>query len=150
MLRGIVLFLLLAPGALLAQLPRNMYAWWDSPVAKDLNLTEAQTRQIRQTVREYRKRLIDARANMEKAEIDLEDIFNEETPDLRRGQEAVERLAASRGDLTKAMSEMSLRLRALLTLEQWNELQKRRPARPNQNAPRPPNPGAPASKPAQP
>lgn len=144
----IVLFLLLAPAALLAQLPRNMYAWWDSPVAKDLNLTDAQTRQIRQTVREYRKRLIDARANMEKAEIDLEDIFNEDTIDQRRGQEAVERLGSSRAELTKAMSEMSLRLRAILSVDQWNELQKRRPARPN--LPRGPNPGPAASKPAQP
>ena len=146
----LLLFVLLVPAALLAQLPRNMYAWWDSPVAKDLNLTDAQTRQIRQTVREFRKRLIDARANMEKAEIDLEDIFNEDVVDQRRGQEAVERLAASRGELTKAMSEMSLRLRAILSVDQWNELQKRRPARPKQNAPRGPNPGTPASKPVQP
>lgn len=144
----IVLFLLLAPAALLAQLPRNMYAWWDSPVAKDLNLTDAQTRQIRQTVREYRKRLIDARANMEKAEIDLEDVFNEDTIDQRRGQEAVERLGSSRAELTKAMSEMSLRLRAILSVDQWNELQKRRPVRPNPT--RAPNPGPAASKPAQP
>lgn len=128
----LLLFLALLPGALLAQLPRNMYAWWDSPVARDLNLTDAQTRQIRQTVREYRRRLVDARANVEKAEIDLEDVFNEEQVDQKRGQEAVERLAAARAELTKALSEMSLRLRGVVTLEQWNELQRRRPQWPNQ------------------
>jgi Spy/CpxP family protein refolding chaperone len=144
----LLLFLAFLPGALLAQLPRNMYAWWDSPVARDLNLTDAQTRQIRQTVREYRRRLVDARANVEKAEIDLEDVFNEEQVDQKRGQEAVERLAAARAELTKALSEMSLRLRGVVTLEQWNELQRRRPRWPNppQRGPLP----RPATKPGPP
>jgi Spy/CpxP family protein refolding chaperone len=111
----------------LAQLPRGVFNWWDSPIAKDLNLSEEQRRQIRTIVREYRPKLIDQRAAVEKAEADFEDTFNEEAFDQRRAGDALERLVTARGDLMRAFSQMSLRLRALLTPEQYRELQKRRP-----------------------
>src|SRR5438105_1732040 len=51
--------------------------WWDNPVAGDLNLTDAQNTQIRGVVREYRTRLIDLRAAEEKAQGELQDVFND-------------------------------------------------------------------------
>ena len=104
---------------------RTLFPWWDNPLAQNLNLTEAQRNQIRDVVKEYRNRLVDARAAVEKAEGDLEDIFGEETLDQRKGAEATERLASARGELTKALSQMSLRMRSVLTLQQWQELQRR-------------------------
>lgn len=119
--------LILSGAALLAQPSRGMFAWWDSPLAKDLNLSDAQTTQIRATVKEYRVKLIDLRANLEKAEGEVEDAFNEPSLDQRKANEAIEKLASSRADFTRAISQMSLRLRTVLTPEQWAELQKRRP-----------------------
>jgi Spy/CpxP family protein refolding chaperone len=140
MLRWTLLLLLLAlPAA--AQLPRGFYAWWDTPVVRDLNLSEDQMRQIRSTVREYRIKLVDLRASLEKAEIEVEDAFNDDNFDSRRASEGIDRLASARGDLTRVFSQMSLRLRALLTADQWRELQKRRPRvlnRPPQPGPQPP------------
>jgi Spy/CpxP family protein refolding chaperone len=104
---------------------RALFPWWDNPLAQGLTLTDTQRNQIRDVVKEYRNRLVDARAAVEKAEGDLEDIFGEETVDQRKGAEATERLASARGELTKALSQMSLRMRSVLTLQQWQELQRR-------------------------
>jgi Spy/CpxP family protein refolding chaperone len=100
--------------------------WWDSPMAEGLNLTDAQRKQIQDTIREYRNRLVDARAAVEKAEGDLEDYFNAENGiDQRKASEAIDHLANARAELTRVISQMSLRLRAVLTNQQWAELRKR-------------------------
>lgn len=123
------LLLLIAIAApLLAQPPRGFFAWWDSPLVRDLNLSGDQQKQIKSAVREYRTKLIDLRANAEKAEAEMEEAFNDEIFDQRRANDAVERLVSARGELTRQLSLMGIRLRATLTPEQWKELQKRREA----------------------
>jgi Spy/CpxP family protein refolding chaperone len=125
-MRYLLLFLLfLVPAA--AQNPRGIFNWWDSPLARDLNLTEAQRDQIRGTVRDYRSKLIDLRAAIEKAELEVDDAFNEDTLNQQRASEAIERLAVARGDMIRTFSQMSLKMRGVLTQEQWRELQRRRP-----------------------
>ncbi|MBL0158471.1 MAG: periplasmic heavy metal sensor [Bryobacterales bacterium] len=126
-MRRLALLVCLLGVPLLAQPPRGFFPWWDSPVAKDLNLSEDQTKQIRTVVREYRSKLIDQRAAVEKAEGEFEDQFNDELFDQRRAGDALERLITARGDMTRSLSQMSLRLRAVLTADQYKELQKRRP-----------------------
>jgi Spy/CpxP family protein refolding chaperone len=122
------LFLILTvPLTLGAQPPFGPFPWWDSPIARDLNLSDAQNRQIRATVKEYRDRLVDLRAVVQKAEGELQDIFNEEQIDQRRANDAIERLVAARSDLTRTLSQMDLKLRGVLTAQQWQQLQQRRP-----------------------
>jgi Spy/CpxP family protein refolding chaperone len=125
-MRWILAFLLCAlPVA--AQNPRGIFNWWDTPMARDLNLTEAQRQQIRSTLRDYRGKIIDLRAAIEKAELEVEDSFNSENLDQQRANAAIERLAAARGDMIRVFSQMSLQMRTVLTQEQWRELQRRRP-----------------------
>lgn len=119
------LLLLILPAA--AQNPRGIFNWWDSPLARDLNLTEAQRDQIRATVRDYRTRLIDLRAAVDKAEVEVDDAFNEDTLNQQRAADAIEKLAVARGDMIRTFSQMSLKMRSVLTQEQWRELQRRRP-----------------------
>ena len=102
------------------------FAWWDSPIAKNLNLTAEQQKQIRGTVREFRDRMIEQRAGVQKAEAGFLDLLNEDQVNEANAKEAVERLVAARGDLMRSVSQMSLRLRAVLTPQQWQELQRRR------------------------
>jgi hypothetical protein len=109
------------------QIPGNSWAWWASPVVRDLNLSQDQLRKVHTTVREYRPRLIDLRAAVQKADLDVEDAFNDENFDARRATEAVDRLVAARTELGKTLAQLSLRLRAAVTADQWRELQKRRP-----------------------
>jgi len=102
------------------------FAWWDSPIAQNLNLTPEQQRQIRGTVREFRDRLIEQRARVQKAEAGFMDFLNDDQVNEARAKEVVERLVVARGDLMRTVSQMSLKLRAVLTPQQWQELQRRR------------------------
>ena len=113
--------------SLAAQLPKPFYAWWSSPVVKDLNLNPGQRVQIRTTIRDYRGRLLDLRGQIEASERDLEYQFNQQPVDTAKANEAIERLAGARAELTRTLSQMSLKLRAVLTQQQWQELQSRRP-----------------------
>jgi Spy/CpxP family protein refolding chaperone len=133
MLKGFFLALALA-GTMAAQAQRfgspTSFPWWNNPVANGINnLTEAQTKQIGGTVSEYRDRLRDLYAQVNAAENGLEEIFNQETIDQRKADQAVDQLANARGDLTRTLSQMSLKLRTVLTAEQWQDLQNRQRAR---------------------
>jgi Spy/CpxP family protein refolding chaperone len=102
------------------------FAWWDSPIAQNLNLTLEQQKQIRETVREFRDRLIEQRAGVQKAEAGFMDFLNDDQVNETKAKEAVERLVVARGDLMRSVSQLSLKLRAVLTPLQWQELRRRR------------------------
>lgn len=128
MLRSIVLGLMLA-GCLFAQMPKGIYAWWSRPeIAKDLNLTQSQRQQIRATVQQYRAHLLNVRSEVNRAEQELADQFNREPIDPAKTNDAIDRLVDARSDLTRTITQLSLKLRLVLTEQQWQELQRRRPA----------------------
>jgi Spy/CpxP family protein refolding chaperone len=136
LLPAFVLAVLLGPAAVLAQGPRVGgfagsigFQWWDSPLANGLNLSEAQNKQIRSIVAEYRTRLIDLRANEQKAQGDFEDIFNDAPADQKRANDAIDRLGNARAEMTKVISQMSLRMRNVLTAEQWAQLREKQEER---------------------
>ena len=104
-----------------------MIPWWDMPISRDLNLSDDQQKHIREITREYRTKLIDLRAGVEKIEGELEDLFDDENYDVNRAVALSERLATARGDLSRAFAVMNARLRGVLTVQQWRELQKRMP-----------------------
>lgn len=126
MKRWLLAIAVLAALPLAAQPPRGFFAWWDSPLVRDLNLSQDQQNQIKAAVKEYRTKLIDLRANAEKAEAEMEEAFNDDVFDPRRATDAVDRLVTARGELTRTLSLMGVRLRSTLTSDQWKELQKRR------------------------
>jgi len=118
------------PAMLAAQGPRQgpawwESAWWNSPLVQNLDLSEAQRKEIRTTVREYRGHLMDLREAVQRADGDLEIALGESSLDQRKANEAIEHLASARGELTRTLSQMTLRLRTILTNEQWQELQNR-------------------------
>ncbi|MBZ5678189.1 MAG: Spy/CpxP family protein refolding chaperone [Acidobacteriia bacterium] len=121
-----LLVALMVPVAVSAQGPRGgSFPWWDSPLVSGLDLSDAQRTEIRSVIGEYRGRMLEVRGAVQKAESELDQIFNEETVDQRRGSEAIQRLTKARADMTQSVSEMSLRMRAVLTAQQWQELQRR-------------------------
>ena len=103
--------------------------WWDSPVVRDMNLSEQQRKQIRETVQAHRDSLIQQRADVQKAEGALQDLMNEEQVNEAKVSAAIDRVVAARGAMMKTVSLMSLKLRILLTPEQWRELQQDRAKR---------------------
>lgn len=127
---GLVVIIALAYSTIaLAQLPRPTFAWWSSPIAQDLKLSDDQKKEIRQTIKDYRPRLLELRASLERAESDLEAEFNQASVDTRKANDAIDRFASARGGLTRTLSQMSLKLRTVLKVEQWEELQRKLAAR---------------------
>ena len=112
----------------------------DPEVAKDLNLNDAQNNQMDQVYQEDRPRMFDVRGEVNKAEAAVEAAFNEDPVDQAKANDAINRLAAARSELTKAVSQMDLKLRTILTAQQWQELKQnaaRAVARPRRPPARP-------------
>jgi len=110
--------------------PRAGASWWESPwwngaAARELNLSDAQKTDINSIVKDYRAKMMDLRGAVEKADKDVAAAFGENPVDQKKAGDAIERLAAARGDLTRALSQMSLKLRVVLTAEQWQTLEQR-------------------------
>ncbi len=124
-LRPLALLFLVA--ALLFAQNRANFPWWNSPVIDDpqLGLTTVQKQRIRQIVRSYRSRLLDARNNANKAQGDLEDMLNDQDVSPQAAQTVIERSAEARASASRVFLEMSFQLRSVLTLDQWRQLVRR-------------------------
>jgi Spy/CpxP family protein refolding chaperone len=130
-MRRTVVLLLLAAATLCGQMPKGIYQWWNrAEIRRDLNLSQQQERQIRNVVKEFRPHLLDVRNAVERAEVDLQTQFDRDPVDEARANQAIGRLIEARSDLTRTLSELSLKLRVVLTEKQWQELQRRRPLPP--------------------
>lgn len=116
----------LALGVAQAQPP---IPWWENPIGNGLVLSEAQRDRINSIVSEFRDRLTMERQDAERAEREFESVVNADTVDSRRGWLAIDQLVKARGVFTKDISTMTLRLRAVLTADQWRTLQERQGAR---------------------
>jgi Spy/CpxP family protein refolding chaperone len=118
----------------------ELTAWWNQPIVRDLGLSDEQNRQIRAIVAESRDRLIQLRGAVDSAEGVLRDAMDEEKVDTRRAEAAIEKVVATHAEMMRAVSQMSLKLRVILTSAQWQELEKR------ESQPPPPAPGQPQKK----
>jgi len=140
-MRRLLALALLFSAAVSAQMPKGIYAWWSRPqIARDLNLSPSQREQIRATVQQYRPHLLNVRIAVNQAEQALADQFNRNPVDPAKTNEAIERLVDARSDLTRTLTQLSLKLRLVLNAQQWEELQRRRPVQGNESAPAPESP----------
>lgn len=114
------------------QAPR--FAWWESPIVNKLDLSDAQTKQITATVSDYRERLRELRAAVYRAEAGLESVLNEDPVDQKKANDAIEQISNARTELFRTTSQMDLKLRTVLTAQQWQELRTQQQGR----GPRPP------------
>jgi Spy/CpxP family protein refolding chaperone len=124
------------PGLLVAQMPMQMpmgEVCRQGRPSRVLDLSEAQQKQIEGICKESSKKLYDLRENTRKAEAELQTAFDESPVDQRKSNDAIEHLTAARSELFRATSQMDLRIRTVLTDEQWTELknrERRGPGRP--------------------
>jgi Spy/CpxP family protein refolding chaperone len=121
----------LLPGLLLAQGPRpmpmqiRMGEVCGQGVARDLNLSDTQQKQISSICQDSFKKIYDLRESTRKAEADLLVAFDESPVDQKKSNDAIEHLNAARSDLFRATSQMDLKIRTVLTDEQWQALKTR-------------------------
>jgi periplasmic protein CpxP/Spy len=99
-------------------------AWWkNSEVVKELQLSDAQVKQIEQTFLDYRLKLIDLRADVERQETKLQPLLEADQPNEQQVSSQVDAVVAARGKLEKTNTMMMLAIRRVLTVDQWKKLQ---------------------------
>lgn len=119
-----VFFAVLLPGVLLAQMPMGEVCR-QGRLARDLNLSEAQQKQITGICVDSYKKVSDLREAVKRAEGELQVTFDESPVDQAKSNNEIEHLTAARSDLFRATSQMDLKIRTVLTDEQWQELKMR-------------------------
>jgi len=107
---------------------RGPRPWWDGDLSKNANLSEAQQKQVVQIRGDFRPHMREVQQAVEKADADVTAAFNEEPVDQAKANDAINRLAAARGEAARTVSQFELKLRTVLTAQQWQEMQ--RPQRP--------------------
>lgn len=104
---------------------RANFPWWNSPVAKEVGLSPAQTQRIRQIVHSYRDRLFDVRNEVQKSEAALDELMNEGDMNAEAAKPVINRVAQARANSSRVFLEMSTHIREVLTYDQWRQLVER-------------------------
>jgi Spy/CpxP family protein refolding chaperone len=116
--------------------------WWkNSEIVQKLGLTDAQTQQMERIFQDYRLKLIDQHATLQKEELQMEPLVESDSPDEAKIVAQIDRVANARASLEKSNALMMLGIRKVMSAEQWKKLQELTP--PPSMTPRaaPPAPG---------
>lgn len=98
--------------------------WWKNPdLVKSLNITPEQQKKMDDILQKSRLELIDLRAALEKQEVILHPMMDENPPDTNKILAQIDRVAQARADLEKGNARMLLGIRGVLTPDQWTKLQ---------------------------
>lgn len=97
--------------------------WWNNPaMVEKLKLTDEQRKAMDSILLEHREKLIDLRANLDKAELMLEPMMRDDQPNETQILAQIDKVAMARADLEKANARFLLAIRGKLTPEQWKQL----------------------------
>jgi len=98
--------------------------WWNNPkIAERLKLTDEQRKAFDGILLAHREKLIDLRANLEKAELEMESLIDTDQPDEAKILSQIDKVAQARAELEKANARFLLAIRNKLTAEQWKQIQ---------------------------
>jgi len=98
--------------------------WWNNPkVVERLKLTDEQRKAFDGILLAHREKLIDLRANVEKAELEMEPLMSAEPPNEAGILAQIDKVAQARAELEKANARFLLAIRNKLTPEQWKQMQ---------------------------
>lgn len=105
----------------------NEGRWWNNPrIVEQLKLTDDQQKAMDQIFYDHRTKLIDLHANLEKAELAMQQLMKADQPDQKAMEAQIEKVVAARGDMERANSRFLLTIRMKLTPEQWKQLRESR------------------------
>ena len=98
--------------------------FWNNPnLVQQLNLTDDQRKAMDGILQDHKMKLIDLRANLQRAEVELEPMIKADTPDAKAIEAQIDRIVTARADLERANSRFLLDIRMQLKPEQWRQLQ---------------------------
>ncbi len=115
-------------GAASAQMPETPPGtWWKRPrVVAVLKLTPEQQEKLEEIFARHRRSFIDLKADVEKKQIDVEELVSKKDADPKKVAAAIDALEDARGKLRKSMALMFLEQRNVLTDQQWAQFLDRR------------------------
>ena len=97
--------------------------WWNNQTLVDkLRLTDDQRKAMDQILLDHRKDLVDRRATLEKAELDLEPMMQDDQPNESQVLGQIDKVAQARAELEKANARFLLAIRSKLSPDQWKDL----------------------------
>jgi Spy/CpxP family protein refolding chaperone len=97
--------------------------WWLRPAIKDkLELTVDQIEKINRIWIEHRKRIIDTRGEIEKTYLDLENLMSQAAVDKQEAYQLAERLGQLHAQQAEQRIKMTIDIRQLLSVEQFDKL----------------------------
>ena len=101
--------------------------WWrNEQWIRTLNLTPEQQKKTEDVFQQYRLQLIELSASLTREEAILQPLLADVRPeDEARILEEIDRVAMARAELEKVNARMLLRMRQVLTPEQWNQVSSR-------------------------
>lgn len=121
-----ILAVLVAAGPLAANefdLPPGK--WWENPrLVEHIELAEEQQGLIKEVVFTHARRMIDLKADVEKAGLDLADSVDQEVFDPAPVRAAYAVFQTARHKLENERFEMLLEVRQILTYEQWRKIEE--------------------------
>jgi len=99
--------------------------WWNNPkIIEKLKLTDDQRKAMDEIFQQHREKLVDLRANVEKAEIEMEPLVRADQPNESAVMAQIDKVAQARAELEKANARFLFELRAKLTPDQWKQVQE--------------------------
>lgn len=105
--------------------------WWkNSEVVQKVGLSEDQVTRMEKIFQDYRLKLIDQHAALQKEEVQMEPLVESDTPDETKIVAQIDRVANARASLEKSNALMMLGIRKVMTAEQWKKLQTLTPPHP--------------------
>jgi Spy/CpxP family protein refolding chaperone len=101
--------------------------WWKRPrIVQMLNLTVEQQAKLEDIFSRRRREFVDLKADVERRQIDVEELVAKKDSDSRKVSAAVDALEQSRLKLRKAATMMFLEQKDVLSAAQWQQVLDRR------------------------
>jgi protein CpxP len=101
-------------------------AWWNNQATIDrLKLTDDQRKAMDAILLQHREKLIDLRANLQKAELAMQPLMGADTPNDAAITAQIDKVVQARAELERANARFLLAIRDKLTADQWKEIQTR-------------------------
>jgi Spy/CpxP family protein refolding chaperone len=97
--------------------------WWNNPrMVERLKLTDAQRKSMDDIMMAHREKLIDLKANLEKAELAMQPLMSADEPNDAATIAQIDKVVAARGELERANARFLLAIREKLTPDQWKQV----------------------------
>ncbi|HUR36862.1 MAG TPA: periplasmic heavy metal sensor [Terriglobales bacterium] len=116
--------------------------WWkNSDMVQAVGLSDDQVTRMEKIFQDYRLKLIDQHAALQKEELQMEPLIESDSPDEAKIVAQIDRVANARASLEKSNALMMLGIRKVMSAEQWKKLQELTPPPPPTPRAAPPAPG---------